>query len=128
MSFIDLGMDPNDIDQLVPEGSYELVVADVKEKKDDNGNLTGLLVIHEIQGHPEAANVLHNISLPTPNDDPEKQLNKIRFMKRYLNQFNISAAGGRLDVAQFMGKRATCFLIIEDYEGLESNKIKFGRR
>jgi len=128
MSFIDLGIDPNEVDKLVPEGSYELVVSDLKESKIDDGTLKGLLVIHEIQGHPEAANVLHNISFPLPGDDDEKKLNKIRFMKRYLQLFNIPCAGGRLDPMDFIGKRAECFLVIEDYEGMESNKIKFGKR
>lgn len=127
MSFIDLPFDPEEIDKLVPEGQYELVVTDVKENKDDSGNLKGLLVIHEIQGHDEAANVLHNVSLPLPGDDETKVKNKIRFIKRYLNLFNIPSDGGRLDPVKFLGKRATCNIVIEEFEGMESNKIKFGK-
>lgn len=126
MSFIDTGINFDDVreDQPVPEGEYDLVIADVKEKNNDSGNLKNLLVIIEIVGHDGAANVLHNISIPQPEDDAEKVSNKAKFIKRFLQLFNIPFQGGSLNLTDFPGKRAKAFLTQEEYQGTISNKIK----
>ena len=126
MSFIDTGINFEEVveDQPVPEGEYNLVIEDVKEKMNDDGNLKNLLVIISIEGHDNAANVLHNISLPLPGDDAEKVSNKAKFIKRFLQLFSIPTKGGQLDLTQFSGKRAKAFLTQEEYQGTISNKIK----
>jgi hypothetical protein len=109
--------------QPVAEGEYTLVIDSVKEKQDDSGNTKGLLVILAIEGQDNAANVMHNLSLPLPTDEDEKKKNKLLFMKRFLTLFNIPFNNG-LDLTSFLGKRAKCFLVQDDYQGTISNKIK----
>lgn len=126
MSFIPINEDYDAIqeNQPVPEGEYTLVIDSVKEKKVEGTDETkGLLVICQIIGEDDAANVMHNLSLPLPEDSDEKKKNKLLFMKRFLTLFNIPFAGG-LDLQQFPGKQAKCFLTQEDYQGTISNKIK----
>lgn len=127
MSFIDLPIE--DIDQIqedqpVPEGEYNLVIIDAKEKQDESGNVKGLLVICEIEGQDNAANVLHNISLPLPGDEDTKISNKLKFIKRFVQLFKIPTQGGKLNLADFPGKRAKAFLTQEEYNGNISNRIK----
>lgn len=127
MSFIDLGMNLDEIkeDQPVPEGEYTLVIEDVKAKAVEGTDVVkGLLVILSIEGHDTAANVLHNISFPMPEDDATKVSNKAKFIKRFTQLFNIDTPQGKLDLAKFPGKRAKAYLTQEEYQGQISNKIK----
>lgn len=128
MSFIDLHINDldNDVqeDQPVPEGEYNLVIIDAKEKNDESGNLKGILVICEIEGHDNAANVLHNISLPLPGDEATKISNKLKFIKRFVQLFKIPTHGGKLNLSDFPGKRAKAYLTQEEYNGTISNRIK----
>jgi hypothetical protein len=129
MSFIDLPI--NDMDEIqedkpVPEGEYLLVIADAKEKQAEDGSLKGILVICEISGQAGvgAANVLHNISLPLPGDEETKVANKLKFIKRFIQLFKIPSTGGKLNLQDFLGKAANCYLTQEEYNGNYSNKIK----
>jgi hypothetical protein len=126
MSFIDLPMNIDEVkeDQPVPEGEYNLVISDVKEKNNEDGSLKSLLVICEIQGQEGAANVLHNISMPQPADDPEKISFKMKFIKRFVQLFKVKTDGGKLNLSAFPGCTAKCFLTQEEYNGTVSNKIK----
>ena len=127
MSFIELPInDLDDIqeDQPVPEGEYSLVIADCKERANESGELKGLLVICEIEGHAGAANVLHNISIPLPGDEPDKVSNKLKFIKRFVQLFKIDVKGGKLNPQDFPGKRAKAYLVQDDYNGTVSNKIR----
>lgn len=131
-TFIDLPMDIESITEpkAGPEGSYTLVITDIKERTNESGQLKGLLAIHEVANGPvgvgpeDVANVLHNISLPLPEDDQEKVKNKLLFLKRYLAVFGIPMNGSRLDIPAFIGKRATVQLTLDEYQGVISNKIK----
>jgi hypothetical protein len=121
---MDVNYDEIKEQQPVAEGEYTLVISDVREKLDnDTQDLKGLLVICEIEGNDEAANVLHNLSFPLQSDDLEKIKNKMLFMKRFLTHFSIPFNNG-IDLDTFVGKRAKCNLVLEDYQGTISNKIK----
>lgn len=127
MSFIDLPInDLEDIqeDQPVPEGEYQLVILDCKERQNESGAIKGLLIICEIEGQTGAANVLHNMSLPLQEDDTDKVSNKLKFIKRFVNLFGVPVKGGSLNPMDFIGKRAKAFLTQEEYNGTVSNKIK----
>lgn len=127
MSFIDLPInDMDDIqeDKIVPEGEYNLVISDVKEKADDSGALKNLLVICEIQGMEDVANVLHNISIPMADDPDDKVKNKLKFIKRFTQLFKINVKGNQLNPQDFPGKTAKAMLTQEEYNGNISNKIK----
>lgn len=127
MSFIELPItDMDDIqeDKPVPEGEYNLVISDAKEKQAEDGTLKGILVICEIQGMEGASNVLHNISLPLPGDEPTKVENKLKFIKRFIQLFKIPVKGNQLNIQEFLGKTAKAMLTQEEYNGNISNKIK----
>jgi hypothetical protein len=127
MSFIALPInDIDDIqeDKIVPEGTYKLVISDVKERNNDSGELKGLLVICEIQGMDDVANVLHNISIPTASDDSDKLKNKLKFIARFVQLFKIPVKGNQLDPQVFIGKTADCMLVQDSYNDTVSNKIK----
>ena len=128
MSFIALPINDldNDVqeDKPVPEGEYQLVITDAKEKNNEAGELKGILVICEIVGHEGAANVLHNISLPLPGDESEKINNKLKFIKRFVQLFGIKVVGNQLNIQDFIGKSAKAMLTQESYNDTVSNKIK----
>jgi hypothetical protein len=126
MSFIDLPI--NDLDEIqedkpVPEGEYNLVISDCREKNNEAGELKGLFVILEIEGQEGAANVMHNISLPLPSDDQSKVKGKLIFIKRFLQLFKIDAKNGKLNPQDFLGKRAKCKLVQGEYNNVISNKL-----
>lgn len=108
--------------KLTLQKDYTLVVKDVKEKNGDDGSLKGLLVIHEIEGCPDNANVMHNLTLPLPEDDADKRKAKLLFAKRYLTLFKIPFANG-IDVTKMIGARAKAKLTLEEYDGTWSNKL-----
>ncbi len=127
MSFIDLPI--NDMDEIkedviVPEGTYTLVIADVKEKQNESGETKGLMVVCEIQGMDNAAKVFHNVSLPLPDDDSDKINNKLKFIKRFVQLFKIPVKGNQLNPQDFLGKTASCMLGQKEYNGQISNEIK----
>jgi len=127
MSFIDLPI--NNIDEIqedkpVPEGTYKLVIAQAKEKHDEDGTLKGVLVICEIVGFEDAANVMHNMALPLAGDDPEKLKNKLKFIKRFTQLFKIPVRGNQFNLDDFVGKSAECMLTQDSYNDMVSNKIK----
>ena len=127
MSFIELPIsDMDDIQesQPVPEGEYNLVISEAKEKQNESGELKGIMVICEIQGMENASNVFHNISLPLPGDESDKINNKLKFIKRFVQHFKIPVKGNQLNVQDFLGKTARCMLTQEEYNGSVSNKIK----
>lgn len=127
MSFIDLpitDMDEIQEDKPVPEGEYNLVISDAKEKTDESGALKGIMVICEIQGMDGACNVFHNISLPLPGDTSDKINNKLKFIKRFVQLFKIPVKGNQLNIQDFLGKTAKCMLNQGEYNGTISNKIK----
>lgn len=126
MSFIELpieNLDEIQEDQIVPEGEYNLVISDCKERADESGNLKGLLVICEIQGMENAANVLHNIALPIAGEESTKTSNKLKFIKRFVQLFKIPVKGNQLNPQDFLGKSAKAMLKQESYNDTISNKI-----
>lgn len=130
--FIDMPMAFDDVAEAKcgPEGDYKLVIEDVKTKENETGGLKGLLIVCKIESGPagvkvdDLANVMHNISIPLPGEDQDKVKTKMLFMKRFLVHFKIPMKGSALNPLDFTGKRATCHLTVEDYEGTKSNRIK----
>jgi hypothetical protein len=122
MSFIELdGI--NDVHEPVtaPEGMYDLVIASatIKEKE---GKKNIFCVIEFENTDTEYANILHNVSLPSSDDDSDKRKNKLLFAKRFFHQFNIPFEGG-VDVEAFSGSRARCKVSVGEYDNKPQNKI-----
>ena len=127
MSFIELvGIDDVSEKKTVPEGSYDLVItANPKAKKNEESGKVNLLTIIAIEGHPEAANIMHNLSLPSAEDEPETRKFKLLMIKRFCHHFKIAMQGSALNTENFAGARmAACPVTKEEYQGVVSNKLK----
>ena len=124
MSFINLGTDLNEVKEpeAVPEAMYDLVINKVMNKE-VNGVLTGLNVIIGIEGHMDAADVFHHISLPVDDDDEEKAKFKMRFLKKFVTLFSLPFTADGIDPVDFPGATARGKLGLKEYEGIVSNKI-----
>jgi hypothetical protein len=131
-TFVELPMDIEDVTEpkAGPEGDYQLVIRDVQEKNNENGQLKNVLVLCDVLSGPtgvdtdEIATVMHNLSMPLPEDEQEKVVNKMRFIKRFMAAFSIPMAGTRLELTQFPGKQAKVHLVQDEYQGNITNKIK----
>lgn len=125
MPFINLEGDITKIKdpETVPEGVYDLVVTKIMEKKSDQGDLTGLNLIIDVVGYVDAADVFHHISLPVEGDDEEKVTFKLRFLKKFLEAFDVPFDKKGFDQAALMGASGKCKLGLNEYQGQISNKI-----
>jgi len=122
MGFIDLGANLNDLPEQnpVPEGNYDLIVEGSKLKPEN----MCISVWLTIAGEPEAETVFHNLSLPKNDDEDEKKINKLRFLKAFMQKFSIPYGDNGFNEEDLIGARANCHLIQEEYKGRISNKIK----
>jgi len=114
MSFFELpGL--SDVKEKYPvaEGMYDLCI--ISTKVNEKEGKTNIFCVLEIEGQPDAANVLHNVSMIGPDDDDDKKKAKMLFLARFLHQFGINADAG-LETEQMVGSRATaCKLTQEEY-------------
>jgi hypothetical protein len=72
----------------VPNGTYDLLVTDAQEVKSQKG-LPQFKLSLAIEGHTDAPNVSHYISLPGTEDDAGKQKFKTLLLKRFLTLFKL---------------------------------------
>lgn len=127
MSFIELaGLDDVSEKKTVPEGSYDLVItANPKTKRNEESGKDNLLVIIAIEGHPEAANIMHNLALPHKDDEPESRKFKLLMIKRFCHHFKIAMQGGQINTENFAGARMSqCPVVKDEYNNVVSNKLK----
>lgn len=123
MSFIDVdGLGDVKEQEAVPEGMYDVIVSKVLEKKDGD-TLIGLSVIHEIEGDFDAPSVFHYLSFPIAGDDEKKVNNKKRFLKKYLDTFQIDVTKKGFDAALLEGATARVSLKLDEFNGKVTNKI-----
>lgn len=110
----------------VPAGKYDLTVAGVEEGKSQKG-MPQLKVSIGINGHDDAPNVSHYVSLPSPGD--EKSQAKALFLKRFLEAFKIPHDGGGFDTDDFPGATASLELILSepDDNGNVYNRLNLPR-
>ena len=126
MSFIELaGIDDVTEKKTVAEGVYDLVVtANPQAKKNENSGKYNLLVVLAIEGHPEAANIMHNLALPGTDDEVETKNFKLLQIKRFCHHFGISLKGG-MNTETFAGSMGKNIPVVKDeYQGTISNKLK----
>lgn len=120
MSFIELdGISDVHEPVVAPEGSYDFVIASAQIKeKEGKKNILVILEFENVDAN--YANVMHNVSLPTSDDDPEKRKNKLLFAKRFFVQFGIPFEGG-VDIETFSGCRGRAKVKTDEYEGKVKN-------
>lgn len=124
MSFIEMpGINDAKEPKVVPEGvDYDLIITSAKLKEKEGKQ--NVLIVLEIEGYPDAGNVMHNLSLIGANDEEETRKFKLLMAKRFFHQFGIEADGG-FEIEQLVGHRASgCKLQVDIYEGQKNNKLK----
>lgn len=72
----------------VPHGTYNLQVTDAKEAKSQKG-APQFVVSIAIEGHDDAPNVTHYISLPAEGEEAGKTKFKVLLLKRFLSLFSL---------------------------------------
>lgn len=87
----------------VPAGKYDLTIASVEDTKSQAGK-PQLRVSIGIDGHDDAPNLTHFVSLPSPGD--EKAQAKALFLKRFLAMFSIPHEDMAFDTDDFPGASA----------------------
>lgn len=106
MTFISQPMDDHKEKELVPEGRYLVRVRDYKIKEREDGVMKSILVFHEIDGEPDAKDVVFNINLVLPEDDTDRKYWKLAFQKGYLRLFDVDWSSNGFDPNDLIGKEA----------------------
>jgi hypothetical protein len=132
MSFIEMpGLEDAQELKHAPEGEYDLVIENVSMREKE-GTAYGLikaniLCILKIEGAGEDyANVMHNISLPSADDDQEKRKTKMLFARRFFEQFGVPYEGG-VELEAFVGCRGRAKLVVDEYQGNVRNALQLER-
>ncbi len=129
-----IGMNLGDIQEAkpVPAGRYDLVIstAEFNAAKGDKG--ANIKVSLGVEGHDTSPNVTHFISIPKPDDDPQKAHFKQLMLKRFLTQFEVpydTTTG--FNVEDMPGCRASAMLTLSEpdennniYNRLQLEKLK----
>jgi hypothetical protein len=127
MSFIELpGINEVQEKVVVPEGLYDLVItSNPSPKKNETSGKTNLLCVLAIDGKPDAANVMHNLSLISADDEDETKKFKLLQIKRFCHWFGIDISDG-LNTENFAGSRSlkSMPLIVEEYKGELKNTMR----
>lgn len=97
----------------VPNGRYALTVASAEQGVSKTGN-NQIRVSLGIEGHIDAPNVTHYISIPGQNDEPSKANFKLLMLKRFLTHFKIPFDDNGFEVDKFLGARAECELTLSE--------------
>lgn len=96
----------------VPQGKYNLVIASAEEAKAKSG-ADMIKVSLGIEGHDDAPNVSHFISLPDGSDATKDNFKGL-MLKRFLVAFNIPFSDDGFDVDGFAGSTASCDLTMSE--------------
>lgn len=103
MSFIKANLGEVQEPETAPEGRYVLRVQNVQHKEARSSGAPMIVVVHEIDGHPEYAPVYHNIVLPKDDDEADKVNFKLLNLKRYLHLADIPFDEGGFEDSDLMG-------------------------
>ncbi len=138
MSFINLGDDFANVQEavLAPEGQYDLLCRDAKHDEEKHQ----IAVFIDFDGEPDFQNIFHNLFLPNPDKDLERDKEKgkeagstgkfkMLMIKRFCHTFNIPLTDSGFDVNDIVGARARLGVVQDTYERddgstVRSNKIK----
>lgn len=107
-----LNLNLNDVveSRPVPNGRYNLVIAQAEETVSQKG-APMIKCSLGIEGHDDAPNVSHFISLP---DGGEKDAFKALMLKRFLTAFNIAYDDEGFEIDDFFGARASAELTLSE--------------
>ncbi len=118
MSFIEQALGSYQEKEVAAEDTYDLRIKDTKLKG------SNILVIIQIDADGNYENILHNLSLVTGDDDPEKANFKLGFQRAFLDMFKIPYDDNGFDLSEFPGAQAEGAPVVQDtYEGRLQNKL-----
>ena len=111
MSFIQMDFAGVKEPQAVAPGRYGLTITTAQHRSDKND----LVVSMGIEGHTDAPNVRHFISLPKKEDEADKVYFKKLMLNRFLVQFKIPFdASNGFNLEDFVGAHATAQLTLSE--------------
>lgn len=106
MSFIPVDVTGTTEPKAVSNGRYDLSISSAEEALSKEAKKPMVVVYINIEGHVDAPNVRHNISLPVPDDAPKSKEFKMLLLKRFLTLFKIPYDANGFNVEDFVGSRA----------------------
>ena len=125
MSFIDFGKNFSDVQEkkAVVPGVYHLTVESVADHQSKETGKPSIKVQLKIEGHDDAPLVTEFLSLPTTDDEPEKVLNKMIRIKRFLVAFNVPHEDNGFNQEDMFGCSADIELTQTDPEESDTNEV-----
>ena len=132
MSFLKIeGLGDAKEPQLLPECKTTLVVADVHSYQSDKNGRTICRIRHDVQDErfDEANNIMHWLSFPMEEDEPETVKLLVRGLKRYLVMAGITFEAEGFNEEDLYGATFEAQILQEESEesGEIFNKIKLPR-
>lgn len=106
MSFIPVDVTGTTEPKAVSNGRYDLQISSAEETLSKEKKKPMVVAYVAIEGHVDAPNVRHNISLPQPDDEPKAKEFKMLLLKRFLTLFKIPYDSNGFNVEDFVGARA----------------------
>jgi len=111
MTFISQPMGDHVEKEPVREGTYTLRIANYKIFNRDDGTPRSVMIMHDIDGEPDAKPVMNFLALVQPEDDEDKKYWKLAFMKGYMKKFGLDYQASGLDPDTWMGAAADINLV-----------------
>lgn len=129
MSFIPVDVTGTTEPKAVNNGKYSLSISSAEETLSKEKKKPMILVFINIDGHPDAPNVRHNMSLPADGDEPKSREFKMLLLKRFLTLFRIPYDGNGFNIEDFIGATAEAELKLTevDEKGNQYNELMLPR-
>lgn len=108
---------------LVSENEYTLRVISVKPIASEKTGRQGMQLVCKIEGVENAENVFLNYWFPMSGDNSDKAMTMMRIMKQDLQKMGMDVTQ-EFDAELLKNVTFQAYLVIEEYEGRESNKVK----
>lgn len=103
--------------RLLPEGEYNLRIAEVEEGEGKTSGKPLLRVLIEIVGEGDDVEpIFHNVSLATPEDEPKSAKFKLRMIRRLLAVFNLPFEDNGFDTDDWPNAEGKCLVAQEEME------------
>lgn len=130
MSLIPLNLDDIQEQHPVPIGKYDLTITSCEEAQSKKGKAQLVLSI-AIDGHDDAADIRHFISLPAEGDTPEAMKFKALLLKRFCAAFKVPLKGSGIDTTvlamQLTGAKAKAEVTLDKEKDADGNEKPDGR-
>lgn len=125
MSLIPINLNDIQEPKPVPVGRYELMVTNAEVQQSKN-NKPQFRVSIGIEGHDDAPNISHYISLPMEGDEPNKAMFKALMLKRFLTLFGQTIPSNGIDTEAMamamVGARATAEVGLDKAKDSDGNE------